>query len=122
MTGPLTALRRNTYPKSRRLLKTREYREVYDRGVRISGPCFVAFCLRSESAEGPRLGFTTTRALGKSTARNRMKRRVRETFRRRLQGVDPHWRIVVNVRRAALDAQQSTLDSEVDKVLSRCRE
>lgn len=110
-----------SFPKSRRLLRPTEFREVYDKGAKVPTGCFVAFCLRTSSADGPKLGFTTPRALGKSTARNRMRRRVRETFRRRLSALGPQWRIVVNLRRAALDAPQPRIDGDVEKVLSRCR-
>jgi RNase P protein component len=50
-----------------------------------------------------------------------MRRRVRETFRRRLAGLGPHWRIVINLRRAALDAPQHQMDQDVEKVISRCK-
>ena len=83
--------------------------------------CFVAFCLRAADQDGPKLGFTTPRALGKSTARNRMRRRVRETFRRRLSLLAPQWRIVINLRRAALSAPQLQIDQDVEKVISRCK-
>lgn len=49
-----------------------------------------------------------------------MRRRLRETVRRGLVQVEPHWRIVWNLRRASLDAPQEVLDREVNKVLQRC--
>lgn len=110
------------FPKQRRLLKPSEFRHVYDNGFRVPSACFVAFCLKGDAADGPKLGFTTTRALGKSTVRNRMKRRVRETIRRRLAQLGPHWRIVWNLRRASLAAPQAVLDSEVERVFRRCKD
>lgn len=82
--------------------------------------CFVAFCLKTPSANGPGIGFTAPRALGKATKRNRMKRRVRETIRRQLWRLGAEWRIVINLRRAAFDAPQELLNVEVEKVLQRC--
>lgn len=49
-----------------------------------------------------------------------MKRRVRETIRRRLNRLGADWRIVINLRRAAYDAPQEMLNVEVEKVLQRC--
>lgn len=113
-----------SFPKSRRLLRPAEFRAVYDRGFKIPCSCFVAFCLKTtdppESLEGPRVGFTTPKALGKAVLRNRMRRRLRETVRTRLSSLDPSWRIVWNLRRAALEAPHVRLISEVEKVLTRC--
>ena len=39
---------------------------------------FAAFCVRETQWEGPHIGFTCPRALGKAVVRNRIKRRVRE--------------------------------------------
>lgn len=111
---------RQTFPKSNRLLRPGEFRQVYDQGFRVPCRCFVAFCWKPEAADGPKIGFTTPRALGKATKRNRMRRRLRESVRKQLWRLDARWRIVWNLRRAALDAPRDVIDSEVDKVLQRC--
>jgi RNase P protein component len=49
-----------------------------------------------------------------------MKRRVREVVRKRLSALDPAWRIVWNLRRVALVAPLPQIESEVEKVVSRC--
>jgi len=108
------------FPKARRLLRPVEFRQVYDRGFKVVCRTFVAFCWKTDEAVGPKTGFTTPRALGKAVKRNRMRRRLRETVRRRLARFEPQWRIVWNVRRAALDAPQDELDSEVERVIERC--
>lgn len=119
--GP-SAQPRLTFPKSRRILKRADFRKVYDRGFKVPSSCFVAFCWQNpDPTEGPRVGFTTPRALGKATLRNRMKRRLRETIRRRFSALRPGWEIVWNLRRATLVAPQSFLDSEVERVFLRCK-
>ncbi|MBI5086600.1 MAG: ribonuclease P protein component [Acidobacteria bacterium] len=112
-------------PKSRRLLKPAEFRQVYDQGFKVPSTCFVAFCLKAplpadSAPAGPRIGFTTPRALGKATVRNRMRRRLRETVRRNLGKLDASWSIVWNLRRACLAAPQVQLESEVQRVFERC--
>jgi ribonuclease P protein component len=52
--------------------------------------------------------------------RNRMRRRLRETIRRRLWRVAPGWWIVFNLRKSCLDAPQRELDAAVDRVVSQC--
>src|SRR5512145_664232 len=95
-----------SFPKTRRLLKPGEFRNVYNQGFKMASSCFVAFCWRNTGEEtevqGPRVGFTTPRALGKAVLRNRMRRRLREVVRSRLVRLDPAWRIVWNLRRGAL--------------------
>jgi ribonuclease P protein component len=84
--GIPTSLR---FPKSARILRSSDFRKVYQEGLRISGPYFAAFCLQVPRDEnlGPRLGFTVPRAFGKAVSRNRVKRRLREALRLRLSEV-----------------------------------
>ncbi len=108
------------FPKRVRLLRSTDFRRVYDGGVRYSGPLFAAFCMREEQPDGPRIGFTTPRALGKAVARNRIKRRVREAVRLLLDRLNPQWSIVINPRRRALDAPAPEIRREVEKLFLRC--
>jgi ribonuclease P protein component len=110
------------FPKSARILRTSDFRKAYNQGTRIAGPYFAAFCLRIPRGddEGPRLGFTVPRAFGKAVKRNRVKRRLREAMRVRLREIGPQWDIVINPRRAALDAPVEQLRREVDRLVARC--
>lgn len=112
--------RREAFPKSRRLLTPAEFRQVYTEGMRIPTRHFVAFCWAAPDADGPKTGFTTPRALGKATRRNRMRRRLREVVRKQLSRLDPHWRIVWNLRRATLTATFGELRADVERVMERC--
>jgi ribonuclease P protein component len=110
------------FPKSARILRTSDFRKAYNQGSRIAGPYFAAFCLRIPRGEeeGPRLGFTVPRAFGKAVMRNRVKRRLREAIRVRMQDIPPHWDIVINPRRAALKAPIDDLRREVDRLVTQC--
>ena len=110
-----------SFPKTARILLSSDYRRVYEEGFRVSGPYFAAFCLRRQEVQGPRIGLTVSRALGKSVVRNRLKRRIREAVRRRLFQLDGHFEIVFNPRRAALTARFEDLEQEVERLFSRCR-
>lgn len=71
-------------------VKTRaEFRQIQDRGRKIHSRCFVFAVLRRiESGEGvqstlgTRLGITVTRKVANAVGRNRVKRVMREVFRR----------------------------------------
>jgi ribonuclease P protein component len=122
-------------------LRSADFRTVYDQGFRVSNPLFAAFCLvrtaekvpdaggsvrsakplaQRDPLQGPRLGLTTPRAFGGSVLRNRIKRRLREAFRMHRSGLAPHWDIVINPRRAAIDASFTDIEQALMKVIARC--
>ncbi|MBI3209137.1 MAG: ribonuclease P protein component [Candidatus Solibacter usitatus] len=102
------------------MLRSSDFRKVYDNGTRVPGPLFSAFCLSNSASAGPRIGFTTPRALGKAVRRNRMRRRLREAIRLQLASIAPVWDIVINPRKSMLDASWAQIQSEVRKLVSRC--
>lgn len=117
------SIHRYLFPKRNRILKAAEFRRVYDHGFRVTTPLFTAFCLAVEDpgrAAGPRVGFTVPRALGNAVRRNRIRRRVREAVRLALNEIGDEWDIVINPRRAALDAPFAALQAEVRKLVNRC--
>jgi len=94
---------------------------VYDHGTRYSGRLFAAFYLpQAAEGTGSRIGFTVPRSLGGAVARNRIKRRVREAVRLRLDQLNPQWEIVFNPRRAAMASPFSELVREVEQFFLRC--
>ena len=112
-----------SFPKSSRILCTRDFRRVYDGGLRFSGRFFAAFCLEvrdPERPDGVRIGFTTPRALGGAVTRNRIRRRTREAVRLELDGFGPRWDIVITPRKSVLDASFAALRGEVRKLLCSC--
>ena len=52
--------------------------------------------------------------------RNRIKRRLREAFRRRRPEFGPQWDIVLNPRRAALTAPFQEIERALGKVIEKC--
>jgi ribonuclease P protein component len=101
-------------------LRSTDFRRVYDRGSRFSSPFFAAFCVREPEPSGPRIGFTTPRALGKAVVRNRIRRRVREAVRLHLDQLSPEWSIVFNPRRKAMEAPFPELEREILRLFQRC--
>jgi ribonuclease P protein component len=111
-----------TFPRESRILRSADFRAVYDHGVRISTPLFAAFCL---AREGPRstarLGLTVPRAIGGAVSRNRIKRRLREAFRLHRAEIAPRWDLVFNPRRTALDATWPDIERAFAKVIEKCK-
>ena len=96
---PRAARGPESFGKDRRILRRSEYLETYATGRRYVGRWLVVF---SREGTGPcaRLGVTVTRKSGPAVVRNRLRRRLRELFRRTAafpDAVD----VVVNVRPGA---------------------
>jgi ribonuclease P protein component len=108
------------FRKNNRILRTSDFRRAYTQVKRIAGQYFTAFCLKVPLNQGPRFGFTLPRALGKAVVRNRVKRRLREMLRLRLNDFVPEWDIVINPRRSALTASSDDLRRELDRLANQC--
>lgn len=102
------------------MLRTAEFRKIYDNGVRLSTPLFAAFVLAREPDSGARLGLTVPRAIGGAVDRNRIKRRLRDVFRLRRERFGD-CDIVLNPRRTILKASPADLARALDKVMERSK-
>lgn len=99
------------FPRARRLQKRATFREVYARGRKLYGRHLVLFALENRGAES-RLGITVTRRLGGATLRNRVRRRLREMFRRQVAHRAAGWDFVVNVRNGTAEASFSEVERD----------
>jgi ribonuclease P protein component len=108
------------FPRSARILRSADFRTVYDKGIRVSSPMFAAFCLARGDGESARLGLTVPRAIGGAVLRNRIKRRLREAFRMHRAEFGSRWDIVLNPRRAALAAPFAEIERAFQKVIEKC--
>jgi ribonuclease P protein component len=109
---------RELFSRGDRLRKRREFEECYASGVRVSGR-FLQVFLRS-SDEGPRIGISVPKRVGTAVVRNRLRRRVRELFRRNrvLFQKRSAW-VVVHVRPAAASTRFEELASDYRDALRK---
>lgn len=75
-------LARLTLRPADRLKRRDEFRRVQDTGRKHHSPHFLVIVLARADAGPPRIGVTVTKRVGNAVARNRVKRLVREVFRR----------------------------------------
>lgn len=100
------------FPKALRLLSRGEFRRVYEEGQRRSAPLCAVF-FRSNGLLHSRLGITASARLGGAVLRNRVKRRLREVFRRNQAAIPGGWDIVFNPREGVARVPFQTLVREI---------
>lgn len=87
---------RQAFTAGHRIRKRNEYQRVYEQGRKVSSKSFTLFTLQNGLGR-PRLGITVTRRCGGAVQRNRVKRLLREWFRKRQREL-PSQDVVVNAR------------------------
>jgi ribonuclease P protein component len=105
------------FGRADRLLHSREFRRVSRSGRRAASKPFVVLVAEGE-AEWSRLGVTVSRKVGNAVVRNRVKRRIREWFRRRRGRLRGAWDLVVIARPDAARWSTAALGGALDDLLS----
>jgi ribonuclease P protein component len=104
------------FPRSARIRKRADFLRVQQRGKKLSVGPLVGLVL---PASGPiaRLGLTVSSKVGNAVVRARVKRQLREVFRRRRQSC-PAVELVVIARPAAREASSAELAQAFGSLLS----
>ena len=114
---------RETFSRGDRLRKRREFEECYASGVRASGRHIQVFLLPGDPAGIVRLGISVPRRVGTAVTRNRVRRRLREIFRRtRSVFGGASGRLVVNVRPSAAGVPFQALSEDYRTTVLRALE
>jgi ribonuclease P protein component len=111
-----------TFSKDDRLRKRREFEECYSSGVRVSGRHIQIFLLADPpgALSRPRLGISVPRRVGTAVTRNRVRRRLREIFRRTRSSLSiGAARLVVNARPSSAGAAFSALLEDYRSTVTR---
>jgi ribonuclease P protein component len=107
-----------SFPAARRLRRRQEFLKTYQTGRRVHGRLVVIFGCPAED-DGLRLGITVPKKVGNATIRNRLRRQVREIFRRSPAArTAPPCLLVVNVSPRAAAASFTELRDEIERLLS----
>jgi ribonuclease P protein component len=112
--------RRLAFPKSARLLVRRDFLFLQKRGKRRYCPHFVVLTAPAQQS-WPRLGVTVSRRFGKAVVRNRMKRMLREFFRRYQVDIVPAQDIVIIPKAGAETLSFFQMAAELGRVLFLAR-
>ncbi len=96
----LKAAGAHAFPRDERLTRRAEFLRIYREGEKHVGRAFVLYALHCPG-QGRKIGFTVSRKVGKAVTRNRVKRVMREVYRRHRPELAQGVHIVAVARPAA---------------------
>ena len=128
--------RRERLPRAARVRHRTDYLAIQNRGRRVAGPNLLLFALASpgsatlEGPEGPpgrqsrqgrqgRIGITVSKKVGNAVVRNRVKRWIRECYRRSRPQFPARLDLVVVARPAAAAASHAVVCRELTTLARR---
>ena len=103
-----------------RLTKRSEFLRVQESGFKVWSGLFVALALKNEIGV-TRLGITVSTKVGNSVARSRLRRRLRELFRKRRADLPAGLDLVIVARPVAKEARWTELSSGFDEVARKLK-
>ena len=109
-----------TFARASRLRARKLFLDVYERGHRVHSSFFILFGLKGATARS-RLGITATKKFGHAVARNRIKRVVREIFRKNRVTTASPVDLVVNVKMGAREQSYDRLEADLISRLHELR-
>ncbi len=106
------------FPKSARLRKRRDFLRVQERGTKVAVGSLLALVQRNEGGV-TRLGLTVSSKVGNSVVRNRIRRTLRELYRKRQGSFPAGLDLVLVARASAKDAGFARLAQDFERVVAQ---
>src|ERR671931_761395 len=108
---------RESFPKTARLRKRPEFLRLSRTGKKVHSANFVVISKANDVGE-TRLGVTVSGKVGNAVVRNRIKRLVREFFRRRRRQLPQGLDVLIIAKKTATDVSFSRIGNELEKSLT----
>lgn len=104
-------------PKSARLLKRTEFLKLSRTGAKLQSASFIVISGTNHRSDS-RLGITVSGKVGNAVIRNRIKRHVREFFRRRRAALRPGTDLLIIARKSAAGLGRMNIEGELRQAFS----
>ena len=115
-------------PKAHRLRDRKDYRAVYEQGIRRYSPHLTLIALPSEENQDVVLipatmfGISISKKVSKkAVVRNRIKRQIKGVIRTHLQSVNPGWKVVIVVKPKAIECKYEHFLRELEELLKQTK-
>jgi ribonuclease P protein component len=107
------------FPRRRRLRRRADFLAIQADGRRFNGPNYLLLARRRPILGDIRLGITVSRKVGNAVERNRVKRWVRESYRRLSASLPAGIDLVVIARPGAARSDYRSTSAELSSLLRR---
>lgn len=101
-----------------RLRKNQDFRRVYREGNSMANRLLILY-VRKNNLDYNRAGFTVSKKIGKSVVRNKVKRRIRESYRLNEEKIAKGYDLVFVARQVCSEATYKEIESAVLHLLNR---
>ncbi|MFP4225971.1 MAG: ribonuclease P protein component [Desulfobacterales bacterium] len=108
------------FQPSDRLLRRAEFLSVSKSGKKLQDPYFILI-YQTGRTDRPRLGVTVSKRVGKAVTRNRLKRLIREFFRKNRFALETNWDINIIAKPAAASLTARGVQDALAGLFSRIR-
>ena len=113
-------------PKAHRLRDWREYRAVYEQGIRRYSPHLVLITLSAkvdrDSKPETKFGISIGKKVSKkAVVRNQIKRQIKGIVRTKLSEIAPGWKIVIIVKPKAIECKYEHFLRELEQLLKQAK-
>ena len=109
-----------SFPKNARLTRRSQFLDLSRTGKKAFAPHFIVIRKDNERS-GRRLGVTVSSKVGNAVIRNRVKRKLREFFRRHKRYFDTNQDTLIIARKGAGELSHENLDTELYRSIRRGR-
>jgi len=107
-----------SFPKKARLTRRSQFLRISRTGKKAFAPHFIVI-RKDNDRSGPRFGVTVSAKVGKAVVRNRVKRKLREFFRRQKQRFEMNEDTLIIARRGAGELSHTKFYMELHRVMRR---